>query len=153
MRRKFPMGEHKETLDFRRVRTRADLLRVAVSIPAMSCFIPPVLLVLAVMCLRVTQASNPVEGISAVTPLQLDLSDDGNQLKVLVRHPEIRPVCELWCYEGGPFHYGRGAKLEDGRVVLVHTSRGMTATTTFTPKGQDRILMDILVEEIGRAHV
>src|SRR3989442_3989480 len=110
MRREFPMGEHKETLGFRRVLTRANLLRVAVSIPVMIFFIPPVLLVLAVMCLRVTQASNPVEGISAVTPLQLDLSDDGNQLKVLVRHPEIGPVCELWCYEGGPFHYGRGAK-------------------------------------------
>ena len=140
------MGEHKETMGFRRVLTRADLLRVAVSIPAMIFFIPPVLPVLAVMCLLVAQASKPVEGLSVASPLQLDLSDDGNQLKVLVRHSEIGPVCELWCYEGGPFHYGRGAKLEDGRIVLVHTAGGMTATTTFTPKGQDRILMDILVE-------
>ena len=140
------MGGQKETLSFRCVLTLAARLRAAVSIPAVLVFIPPVLMVLAVMCLRVTQASNPAEGISAATPLQLDVSDDGNQLKVLVRHPEIGLVCELWCYEGGPFHYGRGAKLEDGRVVLVHTSRGMTATTTFTPKGQDRILMDILVE-------
>src|SRR6266480_2779913 len=102
MRRELPMGEHKETMGFRRVLTRADLLRVAVSIPAMIFFIPPVLPVLAVMCLLVAQASKPVEGLSVASPLQLDLSDDGNQLKVLVRHSEIGPVCELWCYEGGP---------------------------------------------------
>src|SRR5437667_12066291 len=113
MRREFPMGGQKETLSFRCVLTLAARLRAAVSIPAVLVFIPPVLMVLAVMCLRVTQASNPAEGISAATPLQLDVSDDGNQLKVLVRHPEIGLVCELWCYEGGRSHTGGGPSPEE----------------------------------------
>ena len=79
-------------------------------------------------------------------PLLLDIADDGRQLKLLVRHSEIGPVCELWCYEGGPFHYGTGSKTSDGKVVFVHTSGKMKATTTFTPAGPDRVIMDVLVE-------
>jgi hypothetical protein len=82
----------------------------------------------------------------APKPLILDLADDGKQLKLLVRHPEIGLVCELWCYEGGPFHYGKGSRREDGSVVLTHTSGQMTATTTFTPSGDDRVWMDVRVE-------
>src|SRR6266705_3820217 len=126
MRREFPMGGQKETLSFRCVLPLATRLRAAVSIPAVLVFIPPVLMVLAVMCLRVTQASNPAEGISAVTPLQLDLSDNGNQLKVLVRHPEIGPVCELWCYERARSTTGEGP------------SEKMAGSSLYTPQGDDR---------------
>ena len=93
-------------------------------------------LVAAIACLSIAQAA----------PLQLDIGDDGTQLKLVVRHPDIGLVCELWCYEGGPFRYGTATKRDDGRVVFVHTSGGMTATTTFTPKGPDRVLMDMVVE-------
>ncbi len=93
-------------------------------------------LVVAIACLRIAQAA----------PLQLDIGDDGKQLKLNVRHPEIGLVCELWCYEGGPFRYGTALKRDDGRVVFVHTSGGMTATTTFTPKGPDRVLMDMVIQ-------
>ena len=79
-------------------------------------------------------------------PLLLDFADDGRQLKLLVRHSEIGNVCELWCYEGGPFHYGTATKAGDGRVTFVHTSGKMKATTTFTPSGPDRVLMDVIVE-------
>src|SRR2546425_5091793 len=119
------MAGQDETLGFRRVLTRAARLRAAVSISAM-IFTPPVLLVLAVMCLRVAQASKPVEGISAATPVQLDVSDDGKQLKVLVRHPEIGPVCELWCYERARSTTGEGP------------SEKMAGSSLYTPQGDDR---------------
>jgi hypothetical protein len=80
------------------------------------------------------------------SPATLDIFDDGKQLKLLVRRPEIGTVCELWCYEGGPFAYGTASKTSDGRVVFVHKSGGMKAVTTFTPQGPDRVLMDVLVE-------
>jgi hypothetical protein len=83
---------------------------------------------------------------SAASPFQLDFADDGKQLKLLVRHAEIGLVCELWCYEAGPFQYGRGSKSGDGSVVFIHTSGKMTATTTFTPNGESRVLMDVLVQ-------
>ncbi len=86
------------------------------------------------------------QAASTVSPSQLDVLDDGKQLKLLVRHREIGPVCELWCYEGGPFRYGTASKREDGSVVFVHTSGKLIATTTFTPSGEDRILMDILLD-------
>src|SRR2546423_14217064 len=100
MRRELPMGEHKETMGFRRVLTRADLLRVAVSIPAMIFFFPPVLPVLAVMCLHVAQSSKPVDGFSVASPLPIDLSDDRNQPKFLVRPSATGNVRELRSYEG-----------------------------------------------------
>jgi hypothetical protein len=40
---------------------------------------------------------------NAIPPLRLDVADDGKQIKLLVRHAEIGLVCELHCYEGGPF--------------------------------------------------
>jgi hypothetical protein len=90
---------------------------------------------------------NPqVQAASTVSPSQLDVLDDGKQLKLLVRHREVGPICELWCYEGGPFRYGTASKREDGSVVFVHTSGKLIATTTFTPSGEDRILMDILLD-------
>lgn len=79
-------------------------------------------------------------------PLALDVADDGRQLKLLVRQSDVGAVCELWCYEGGPFHYGKASRTSDGKVVFVHKSGGMTATTTFTPQGSARVLMDIVVE-------
>jgi hypothetical protein len=63
-----------------------------------------------------------------------------------VRHAEIGLVCELWCYEGGPFQYGKASKRQDGSVVFVHAAGKMTATTTFVPSGEGRVLMDILVQ-------
>jgi hypothetical protein len=91
-------------------------------------------------------AALPAQAAGPATPLRLEIADDGKQLKLLVRHPAIGLVCELWCYEGGPFQYGKGTRREDGSVVLVHTARQMTATTTFTPRGQDRIAMEVRVE-------
>ena len=92
------------------------------------------------------QAGTSLQAASPPTPFRLDVLDDGKQLKLLVEHREIGRVCELWCYEGGPFHYGKGSKREDGSVVFVHTSGKMTATTTFLPEEADRVSMDILVE-------
>ncbi|MEW5977080.1 MAG: hypothetical protein AB1898_14860 [Acidobacteriota bacterium] len=89
-------------------------------------------------------AQGPVT--NRTSTLQLDIVDDGKQLKLLVRHRELGPVCELMCYEGGPFYYGIASKREDGSVVFLHTSGKMTATTTFTPAVDGRIWMDILVE-------
>jgi hypothetical protein len=83
---------------------------------------------------------------AGASPIDLDVLDDGKQIKLLVRHREIGPVCELWCYEGGPFRYGTTSKRNDGSVVFIHKSARMTATTTFAPVGTDRISMDILVE-------
>lgn len=85
------------------------------------------------------------EGAGKGAPLALDIFDDGRQLKLLVRQPAIGAICELWCYEGGPFRYGTASRTNDGKVIFVHKSGHMTAMTTFTPDGSDRVLMDVLV--------
>jgi hypothetical protein len=51
-------------------------------------------------------------------PLALDVADDGRQLKLLVRQSDVGVVCELWCYEGGPFHYGKASRTSDGKVIF-----------------------------------
>src|SRR5262245_32315387 len=79
-------------------------------------------------------------------PLRLEVTDNGRQIKLLVRHEKLGLVCELHCYEGGPFQYGKASKRQDGSVVLCHTSGKMKATTTFTPRGPDRVAMDLLIE-------
>ena len=84
--------------------------------------------------------------VAGDVPATLDILDDGKQLKLVVRRPEIGPVCELWCYEGGPFRYGTASKTADGKVVFVHKSGGMKAVTTFIPQGSERVLMDVVVE-------
>jgi hypothetical protein len=82
---------------------------------------------------------------SDAASLHLDIADDGQQIKLLVRHPEIGLVCELWCYEGGPFRYGTAVKRDDGSVAFVHKSGQMTATTTFIPKEVGRVAMNVLI--------
>ena len=104
------------------------------------------MLPVVVMCLFLGQAAHAVQITSDATPLKLDIGDDGKQLKLLVHRREIGQVCELWCYEGGPFRYGKATRRDDGSVVFVHNSGRMRATTTFTPTGQDRVLMDIAIE-------
>src|SRR5690348_5210969 len=89
----------------------------------------------------------PAQGqATGAKPLRLEVADDGKQIKLLVRHPQIGLICELHCYEGGPFQYGKGERRPDGSVVFVHKNRGMTATTTFTPQGEERVAMDLVVE-------
>ncbi len=100
----------------------------------------------AVLCLCFALSSQVILASSAASPLQLDIGDDGKQLKLRLHRLEIGQVCELWCYEGGPFRYGKATKRDDGSVVFVHTAGRMTATTVFTPTGQDRVFMDIVVE-------
>src|SRR5207237_257977 len=108
--------------------------------------LPALILLPGVFCFLVVGQARLSAIAKPPTPLRLDLADDGKQLKLLVRHPEIGLVCELHCYEAGPFHYGKGATREDGSVVLTHTSGGMSCTTTFTTLGEDRVSMDVLVQ-------
>jgi len=77
--------------------------------------------------------------------LELDFTEDEKHQWLLVRHPELGRVFELWCYEGGPFRRGTVSKREDGSVVFEHTSGNMTSATTFTP-ADDRVAMDIVVD-------
>src|SRR2546427_384903 len=100
----------------------------------------------AAMCACAVGSVGYNTATKAAAPLRLDFSDDGKQLKLLVRHPEIGLVCELHCYEAGPFHYGKGVKRGDGSVVFAHSAGKMTSTTTFTPIGEDRVSMDVLIE-------
>jgi hypothetical protein len=104
------------------------------------CFVAP--LMVAACLLGATFAQAAGNGAT----LALDVADDGRQLKLLVRQSDIGAICELWCYEGGPFQYGKASRRSNGKVVFVHQSGGMMATTTFTPQGSDRVLMDIVVE-------
>lgn len=67
--------------------------------------------------------------------------------KLDIDHADAGPVCELQCYETGPFQNGTGAKNEDGSVVFSYASGNMTCTTTFTVKGDDRV--QALVEVKG----
>src|SRR5438105_1871595 len=119
-------------------------------LPSVSALVPGLWLGMAVllgaMCAGAVRAVEHTTATNAATPLSLDIADDGKQIKLLVRHSEIGLVCELHCYEGGPFQYGTATRRNDGSVVLVHTSGKMTATTTFTPVGEDRISMDVRVE-------
>src|SRR5438105_15917405 len=119
-------------------------------LPSVSALVPGLWLGMAVllgaMCAGAVRAVEHTTATNAATPLSLDIADDGKQIKLLVRHSQIGLVCELWCYEGGPFQYGKGSRGDDGSVVLVHTAEHMTATTTFTPRGNDRISMEIRVE-------
>ena len=104
------------------------------------CFVALLMVAACLLCITLAHAAgNPAT-------LALGVADDGRQLKLLVRQSDVGVVCELWCYEGGPFHYGKASRTSDGKVIFVHRSGGMTATTTFTPHGSDRVLMDIVVE-------
>ncbi len=76
----------------------------------------------------------------------LQVLDDGKQLKLRINHHQLGPVCELWCYEGGSFHYGTAEKRAGGSVVFVHRSGGTVATTTFAPAGPERVSMDVVVQ-------
>src|SRR5688500_16404363 len=105
-----------------------------------------VTVLMAAMCAWAGESVRGAANANSPATLRLDVSDDGKQIKLLVRHPEIGLVCELHCYEGGPFVYGKYVKREDGSVVLVHTAGKMTGTTTFTPVGKDRVSMDVLIE-------
>ena len=59
--------------------------------------------------------------------------------KLDVDHADLGPVCELQCYETGPFQVGDGVKKEDGSVVFSYQSGDMTCTTTCTTIGDDRV--------------
>jgi hypothetical protein len=59
--------------------------------------------------------------------------------KLLVEHADLGPVCELQCYETGPFQTGDAVKKEDGSVVFSYESGNMTCTTTCTTVGDDRV--------------
>jgi hypothetical protein len=85
-------------------------------------------------------------GEDAVSPLELGVLDDGKQIKLRVNHRGIGPVCELWCYEGGPFRYGTAVRRADGTVVFSHRSGNLAAKTTFAPVGEDRVSMDVVVD-------
>src|SRR5438067_1069376 len=80
----------------------------------------------AALCACAVRSSALHGATGAGAPLKLETEDDGKQIKLLVRHPEIGLVCELWCYEGRPFGYGKATRRQDGSVVLVHTSGKMT---------------------------
>ena len=84
---------------------------------------PSLTLLLAAICACAVGSVGHNAAMKATAPLRLDFSDDGKQLKLLVRHPEIGLVCELHCYEAGPFHYGTGVKRDDGSVVLVKVGK------------------------------
>jgi len=59
--------------------------------------------------------------------------------KLDVEHADLGPVCELQCYETGPFQHGPGTVNEDGSVVFSYQSGNMTCTTTFTTQGDNRV--------------
>lgn len=59
--------------------------------------------------------------------------------KLDVDHADLGPVCELQCYETGPFQTGDAVKNEDGSVVFSYQSGNMTCTTTCTAVGDDRV--------------
>jgi len=56
-----------------------------------------------------------------------------------VDHALLGPVAELQCYETGPFQHGLATKNDDGSVVFTYESGGMTCSTTFTTRGDDRV--------------
>ena len=105
----------------------------------------PIFFLLALGHSGSSKEENQPQAAQVPASLQLDTLDDGKQLKLVVRHRELGPVCELWCYEGGPFGYGKASKREDGSIVFVHTHGKMTATTTFSAAGENRVWMDIVV--------
>lgn len=92
-----------------------------------------------------SQLSETVEVDQATAPLELEVDQQDGKVKLLVRHPEIGRVCELWCYESGPFQRGKGVRREDGSVVISHASGGMNSTTTFTSLPGGRVAMDVEV--------
>ena len=57
-----------------------------------------------------SQLSETVEVDQATAPLELEVDEQDGKVKLLVRHPEIDRVCELWCYESGPFQRGKGVR-------------------------------------------
>ena len=59
--------------------------------------------------------------------------------KLDVDHADLGPVCELQCYETGPFQTGDAVKKEDGSIVFSYESGNMTCTTTCTTVGDDRV--------------
>ena len=92
-------------------------------------------------------------GGQAATALELDFRqvargrEGKTSTPVLeIRHPQIGLVCELQCYETGPFQQGTGTKKKDGSIVLTYRSSEMTAITTFALVAEGRISMDIVVE-------
>ena len=66
--------------------------------------------------------------------------------KLEVRHPEFGLVCELQCYETGPFEVGKGKKNPDGSVVFSYKNGDMSCTTTCTPVGADRVRLDVVID-------
>ena len=98
-------------------------------------------------CAGDEQGIEPVGGGGGpAASMSLDFTQDERHLRLVARHPQLGQVFELWCYEGGPFRQGTPSKRPDGSVVFTHKSRNMTATTTFTPSGEGRIVMDVVVE-------
>ena len=59
--------------------------------------------------------------------------------KLIVDHADLGPVCELQCYETGPFQHGGALKNDDGSVVFNYKSGNMTCTATFTAIGDNRV--------------
>ncbi len=59
--------------------------------------------------------------------------------KLDVDRADVGPVCELQCYETGPFQTGDAVKKEDGSVVFSYQSGNMTCVTTLTAQGDDRV--------------
>src|SRR5258708_28441946 len=105
-----------------------------------------VALLTAALSVFSAQSVKPDRTTKSKTSLRLDISDEGKQLKLLVKHPQLGLICELHCYEAGPFHYGKGVKRDNGSVVLAHSAGMINSTTTFTPLGEDRVSMDVLIE-------
>lgn len=59
--------------------------------------------------------------------------------KLDVDHALLGPVCELQCYETGPFQHGLATRNDDGSIVFTYESGNMTCSTTFTTQGDDRV--------------
>ena len=70
---------------------------------------PSLTLLLAAICACAVGSVGHNAAMKATAPLRLDFSDDGKQLKLLVRHPEIGLVCEL--------HWTNAAYLEFLRSI------------------------------------
>ena len=76
-----------------------------------------------------------MQGVFGAEPatLQLDLHQNprGDKEAKLtpnleIRHPQLGLICDLQCYETGPFQQGEAIKKADGTVVFTYQSGEMT---------------------------